>query len=328
MAVPEPIGPFAPPALPRRVRIYEVGPRDGLQNEATPIATADKRRYAELLVAAGLREVEATSFVSPRAVPQLADADDLLPRLPAAGPEGAAIRYPVLVPNERGLARAEAAGARAVAVFTAASDAFSRANVGQSVTESLATLRPVLARAGELGWWRRGYVSTAFGCPFTGRVDPDRVVEIALELAGLGVDEVCVGDTIGVGVPSQVHDLTGRLVSAGIPPGRLAYHFHDTRGTALANVVAALEDGVACFDASTGGTGGCPFAPGAAGNLATEDLVYLLDRLGIEHGLRLEGVLAAARFIGTALGRPVASKVGQAGGWDPATGAPVGRAGT
>lgn len=314
--------------LPERVRIYEVGPRDGLQNEATPVATADKRRYVALLVEAGLREIEATSFVSPRAVPQLADADELLPDLPDTASGGATIRYPVLVPNERGLARAEAAGARALAVFTAASDAFSRANVGESVTESLVTIRPVLARAGELGWWRRGYVSTAFGCPFTGRVDPGRVVDVALGLVGFGVDEVCIGDTIGVGVPSQVHDLTGRLVAAGIPLGSLAYHFHDTRGTALANVVAALEDGVACFDASTGGTGGCPFAPGAAGNLATEDLVYLLDGLGIEHGVHLAGVLEAARFIGAALGRPVASKVGQAGGWDPATGSPVGRAGT
>ncbi len=310
--------------LPEHVRIYEVGPRDGLQNEAAAVPTAAKQRFIELLVAAGLREIEATSFVSPRAIPQLADADTLLPLLPPAGPDGP-VRYPVLVANERGLARAEAAGARATAVFTAASDAFTQANIGMSVDESLAVFRPLVARARSLGWWTRGYVSTAFGCPFSGRVDPARVVEVAGALAELGVDEVCLGDTIGVGVPSQVHELTGRAVAAGLPLDHLAYHFHDTRGTALANVMAGLEDGVACFDASTGGTGGCPYAPGAAGNLATEDLVYMLDGLGIDHGVRLAGVLEAARVIAEALGRPVASKVGQAGGWDAATGRATGR---
>ncbi|HEY7941371.1 MAG TPA: hydroxymethylglutaryl-CoA lyase [Candidatus Limnocylindrales bacterium] len=310
--------------LPEHVRIYEVGPRDGLQNESAAVPTAAKQRFIELLVAAGLREIEATSFVSPRAIPQLADADTLLPLLPPAGPDGP-VRYPVLVANERGLARAEAAGARATAVFTAASDAFTQANIGMSVDESLAVFRPLVARARSLGWWTRGYVSTAFGCPFSGRVDPARVVEVAGALAELGVDEVCLGDTIGVGVPSQVHELTGRAVAAGLPLDHLAYHFHDTRGTALANVMAGLEDGVACFDASTDGTGGCPYAPGAAGNLATEDLVYLLDGLGIDHGVRLAGVLEAARVIAEALGRPVASKVGQAGGWDAATGRATGR---
>ncbi len=310
--------------LPGHVRIYEVGPRDGLQNEAAAVPTVAKQRFIELLVAAGLREIEATSFVSTRAIPQLADADALLQALPATGPAGP-VRYPVLVANARGLARAEAAGARAMAVFTAASDAFTEANIGMSVDASLAAFRPLVARARALGWWTRGYVSTAFGCPFTGRVDPARVVGVASALAELGVDEVCLGDTIGVGVPSQVHDLTGRAVAAGLPLDRLAYHFHDTRGTALVNVVAGLEDGVTCFDASTGGTGGCPYAPGAAGNLATEDLVYLLDGLGIDHGVRLAGVLEAAGVIAEALGRPVASKVGQAGGWDPATGRATGR---
>jgi hydroxymethylglutaryl-CoA lyase len=236
----------------------------------------------------------------------------------------AALRYPVLVPNERGLARAEAAGARAMAVFTAASDAFTQANIGLSVAASLARFAPLVARARDLGWWTRGYVSTAFGCPFTGRVAPARVVQVATALLALGVDEVCLGDTIGVGVPSEVHELTARMAGTGLGLERLAYHFHDTRGTALANVVAGLEDGVACFDASTGGTGGCPYAPGAAGNLATEDLVYLLDGLGIGHGVRLAGVLEAARFIAAALGRPLASKVGQAGGWDGATGKALG----
>ncbi len=183
----------------------------------------------------------------------------------------------------------------------------------------------MLERAGELGWWRRAYVSTAFGCPFTGRVDPARAVAVALELVEIGADEICFGDTIGVGVPDQVAELTERAVDAGLHLDRLAYHFHDTRGTALANVTAGLAAGVRCFDASAGGTGGCPYAPGAAGNLATEDLVYLLDASGWTHGARLDGVLAAARFIAETLGRPLATKVGQAGGWDPLTGSATGR---
>ena len=295
------------------MRIYEVGPRDGLQNEAQPIPTATKARFIDLLADAGLREIEATSFVAPRAIPQLADADDLLSVLQRR----AGVRYPVLVPNLRGLARAEAGGADAIAVFTAATDAFTEANIGMSVEASLRAFVPVLARASELGWWRRGYVSTAFGCPYSGRVEPARAIQVALRLLDLGVDEVCFGDTIGVGVPNQVAEMTGLAVDAGIPLGRIAYHFHDTRGTALANVAAGLDAGVRCFDASTGGTGGCPYAPGAAGNLATEDLVYFLDASGWEHGVALEGVLEAARFVAAALGRPLATKVGQAGGWDP-----------
>jgi len=304
-----------------RVRIYEVGPRDGLQNEATPLPTEAKRRYVELLVAAGLREIEATSFVAPAAIPALADADELLVALPR--PPG--IRYPVLVPNMRGMARAETAGADAIAVFTATTDAFTAKNIRMTVDESLAAFAPVLARAGELGWWRRGYVSTAFGCPYTGAVAPERAVEVALRLIELGVDEVCFGDTIGVGVPGQVEALTSRALDAGISVERIAYHFHDTRGTALANVVAGLAGGIRCFDAATGGTGGCPYAPGAAGNLATEDLVYLLDASGYDHGVDLAKVLVAARFVAEALGKPLTTKVGQAGGWDPATGQPVGR---
>jgi hydroxymethylglutaryl-CoA lyase len=306
-------------ALPARARIYEVGPRDGLQNESAAVSTSDKLEYIRLLAAAGLREIEVSSFVSPRAIPQLADADELLPRLLDAAPAG--VRYPVLVPNMRGMARAEAAGASALAVFTAASDAFTQRNIGMTIAESLAAFRPVLERARELGWWTRAYVSTAFGCPFSGAVAVGSVVEVSLQLAALGAHEICLGDTIGVGVPGQVHELTAALLEAGLPLARLAYHFHDTRGTALANVVAGLEDGVTCFDSSAGGTGGCPYAPGAAGNLATEDLVYLLDGLGIKHGVSLAGVLDAARFIARVLGRPLNSKVGQAGGWDPATGA-------
>jgi hydroxymethylglutaryl-CoA lyase len=304
------------------VRIYEVGPRDGLQNEAAPIPTATKRRFIELLVDAGIREIEATSFVSPAAIPQLADADELLPSLPRI--EG--VRYPVLVPNVRGLDRAAAAGADAIAVFTAATDAFTTRNIRMTVEESLAAFAPVVAAAHERGWWVRGYVSTAFGCPYSGAVAPGRAVDVARRLVEIGVDEVCFGDTIGVAVPYQVTELTAVADRAGFAPPAIAYHFHDTRGTALANVAAGLAAGVRTFDASTGGTGGCPYAPGAAGNLATEDLVYLLDRSGFAHGVDLDTLLIAARFIAAQLARPLASKVGQAGGWDASTGAPTGRA--
>jgi isopropylmalate/homocitrate/citramalate synthase len=293
------------------VRIYEVGPRDGLQNEATPIPTETKLRFIDLLADAGLREIEATSFVAPAAIPQLADADDLLPRLERRP----GVRYPVLVPNARGLERAITAGADALCVFTAASESFTRHNIGMSIAESIDAFRPVIAHARQQGWWTRGYLSTAFGCPYEGQVPERAVVDVAERLLELGVDELSIGDTIGVAGPADIQRVTGALVGAGIGPDRLAMHFHDTRGTAVANVAAAIGLGIRCFDASTGGTGGCPYAPGAAGNLATEDLVYLLDREGLRHGVVLEGVLAAARFISEALGRPLASKVGQAGSW-------------
>jgi isopropylmalate/homocitrate/citramalate synthase len=305
-----------------RVRIYEVGPRDGLQNEPAAIPLETKLRFIDLLAAAGLREIEATSFVSPAAIPQLADADAVMARLERA----AGVRYPALVPNQRGLARAEAVEIDAMAVFTATTDAFTGRNIGMTVDESLGTFAPMLLRARDLGWWTRGYVSTAFGCPYSGRVEPGRALEVAVRLFELGVDEVCYGDTIGVAVPDQVEALTGLTAAAGVPLDRVAFHFHDTRGTALANVSAGLRAGIRCFDAATGGTGGCPYAPGAAGNLATEDLVYLLDAEGWETGVSLAGVLEAARFVTEALGRPLASKVGQAGGWDPTTGRAVGHA--
>jgi isopropylmalate/homocitrate/citramalate synthase len=293
------------------VRIYEVGPRDGLQNEAQPIPTDTKLRFIELLADAGLREIEATSFVAPGAIPQLADADDLLPRLERRP----GVRYPVLVPNARGLERAIAAGADAVCVFTAASESFTRHNIGMSIAESLDAFGPVIDHARRAGWWVRGYLSTAFGCPYEGPIAESAVVDVAQRLLELGVDELSIGDTIGVAGPADVRRVTGALAGAGIGPDRVAMHFHDTRGTAVANVATAIGLGIRCFDASTGGTGGCPYAPGAAGNLATEDLVYLLDREGVRHGVDLDGVLSAARFISQALGRPLASKVGQAGGW-------------
>jgi hydroxymethylglutaryl-CoA lyase len=295
----------------RDVRIYEVGPRDGLQNEAAPIPTDAKLRFIALLADAGLGEIEATSFVSPRAIPQLADADDLMARLQRRP----GVRYPVLVPNERGLARAESAGVDAVCVFTAASEAFTTHNIHMTIAGSIDAFRPVIERARELGWWTRGYVSTAFGCPYQGAVDEGAVVDVAHRLLELGVDELSIGDTIGVAVPADVRRVVGALTAAGIATDRLAMHFHDTRGTALANVSTALELGVRCFDASTGGTGGCPYAPGAAGNLATEDLVYLLDREGLTHGVDLDRLLIAARHVSETLGRPLSTKVGQAGGW-------------
>jgi isopropylmalate/homocitrate/citramalate synthase len=302
--------------LPGHVRIYEVGPRDGLQNESQPISTTAKAEYIRLLAEAGLTEIEATSFVSPKAIPQLADADALMAQLS----ERDRVSYPVLVPNERGMDRAIVAGADSLAVFTAASDAFTQRNIGMTIDESLQAFKPVLDRASGLGWWKRAYVSTAFGCPFSGAVEVAKVVDVSRRLLDLGADEICLGDTIGVGVPSQVHELTAAHTAQGIALDTLAYHFHDTRGTALANVLAGLEDGISCFDSSTGGTGGCPYAPGAAGNLATEDLVYLLDGMSIEHGVDLIKVLGAARFIAAALGKPLSSKVGQAGGWNSTTG--------
>jgi isopropylmalate/homocitrate/citramalate synthase len=295
----------------RDVRIYEVGPRDGLQNEGTPISTDAKLRFIGLLADAGLREIEATSFVSLNAIPQLADADELMARLERRP----GVRYPVLVPNARGLERATAAGADAVCVFTAASEPFTKANINMTIAESIDSFRPVVEAAHERGWWSRGYVSTAFGCPYQGPVGEAAVVGVAQELLTLGVDEISIGDTIGVAGPADVRRVVGALLAAGIAADRLAMHFHDTRGTALANVATALELGIRTFDASTGGTGGCPYAPGAAGNLATEDLVYLLDREGCTHGVDLDALLTAARHISDTLGRDLSTKVGQAGGW-------------
>jgi isopropylmalate/homocitrate/citramalate synthase len=271
----------------------------------------DKRRYIDLLAAAGLREIETTSFVDPRAIPQLADADELMASLDRRP----GTRYPVLVPNARGLERAVAAGVDAACVFTAASEPFTRANINMTIAESINAFRPVVEHARANGWWTRGYVSTAFGCPYQGPVGEAAVVGVATQLLELGVDELSIGDTIGVAGPADVRRVVRALLTAGIPHERLAMHFHDTRGTALANVAAALELGIRCFDASTGGTGGCPYAPGAAGNLATEDLVYLLDREGCGHGVDLDGVLAAAADISATLGRPLSTKVGQAGPW-------------
>jgi hydroxymethylglutaryl-CoA lyase len=293
------------------VRIYEVGPRDGLQAEATIVPTDAKLHFISLLADAGLREIEATSFVRPDAIPPLADADELMARLERR-PN---VRYPVLVPNQRGLDRALAAGADAICLFTAASEAYASANINMTIDESLAAFAPVVATARQRGMWVRAYVSAAFGCPYSGEVDERAVVSLSERLLRLGIDELSISDTVGVAVPADLRRVLGALSASGIGPEVVALHLHDTRGTALANVVAAMELGVRSFDASTGGTGGSPYAPGSAGNLATEDLVYLLDREGVRSGVDLDGVLAAVRFIASQLGREVVSKVGRAGGW-------------
>ena len=298
------------------VRIYEVGPRDGLQAEAAIVPTEAKLTFLSMLAAAGLREIETTSFVRPDAIPQLADADDLLGRLDRR----AGVRYPVLVPNALGLERAIAAGVDAICLITAATDAYVQHNIGMTIDESLAAFAPIAADARSRGWWIRAYVSTAFGCPYEGEVDEGAVVSVAERLLRLGVDELSISDTVGVAAPTDVRRVVGALTAGGIEPEVVALHLHDTRGTALANVMAALELGIRAFDASTGGTGGSPYAPGSAGNLATEDLVYLLDREGIRTGVDLDRVLAAGAFIASQLGREVSSKVGRAGGWPRSAG--------
>lgn len=293
--------PFA--NVPKRVTICEVGPRDGLQNEPTPIAAADKIRFCDMLSDAGVPILEATSFVSPKAVPQMADADEVFRGIR----KDPGRTYLVLCPNERGLDRALAAGVRAIAVFTAASEAFAQANIRMSVDESIATFANVVKRAKAEGLWVRAAVSTAFGCPFQGKVPVADVVRVCEQLLALGVDELSVADTIGVGTPNQVAELVPALLET-VPLERLGLHFHDTRGTALANTLAALAYGVHIFDTSAGGLGGCPFAPGATGNGATEDLLYVLHGMGIETGIDLDKVRAASRFIASKLGRPLASR--------------------
>ncbi len=297
------------PALPHTVRVVEVGPRDGLQNEKALIPTEQKIQFIAMLAEAGLPVVEATSFVSPRAIPQLSDADAVmagLTRLPTTS-------YPVLVPNLKGMERALAAGVQAIAVFTAASESFTHHNINATIAQSLANFRPVVALAQQEGIPVRGYISTVFGCPYEGAVEPKRVLYVAQALLEMGVDELSLGDTIGVATPNQVVDVLGLLLTVGaIPVEQLAVHFHDTRGTALANVLMALQLGVSIVDSSAGGLGGCPYAPGAAGNLATEDLLYMLHGMGIRTGVKLEKVVAATRFIAPLLGHAPTSKYYQA----------------
>ncbi|HUS14403.1 MAG TPA: hydroxymethylglutaryl-CoA lyase [Chloroflexia bacterium] len=289
--------------LPPAVTVVEVGPRDGLQNEKAPVPTEAKVHFIDLLSQTGLPVIEATSFVSPRAVPQLADAGEVF----SAITQAPGVRYPVLVPNPKGLERALAAGVREVAVFTAASESFTRHNINATIAESLANFAAIAAEALPAGVRLRGYVSTAFGCPYEGDVPREKVREVTARLFDLGVAEVSIGDTIGVATPAGMESVMGLLLR-DFPAGQLALHLHDTRGTALANVFAALQMGLTIFDSAAGGLGGCPYAPGASGNLATEDLLYLLDGLGIQTGVDLGKVVAASAYLASVRGQAPASK--------------------
>jgi hydroxymethylglutaryl-CoA lyase len=288
---------------PSRVAVVEVGPRDGLQNESASISTGDKITFVEKLADAGLPVIEVSSFVSPKWVPQMADAAEVF----AGVTQRPGTRYTALVPNLEGLERAHAAGVREVGIVAAASDTFSRRNINQDVDASLDTYRAVCARASELEIRVRGYVSTAFGCPFEGEVSPTRVAAVAEALLNMGTFEVAVSDTIGIAHPGRVRGVVA-VIAERVPLHAIALHFHDTRGTALANVLTALELGIATYDASAGGLGGCPYAPGATGNLATEDLVYMLNGLGIETGIDLSALMAASAFIEPHVGHPLVSR--------------------
>ncbi|HYI08845.1 MAG TPA: hydroxymethylglutaryl-CoA lyase [Thermoanaerobaculia bacterium] len=288
-------------------KIVEVGPRDGLQNEKVTIPTQAKIDYITALGDAGLRVIEAGAFVSPKWVPQMADTAAVYAEIP----KDPGVEYPVLVPNMRGLERAIESGVKAVSIFTASSDTFNQRNINMSIEESFENYAPVVARALSERMRVRGYVSTAFGCPYEGDVPPEKVLEVCARLLDLGCYEVSVGDTIGVGTPLQVQGVIGMLLQV-IPASKLAMHFHDTRGTALANTLAALEMGISIFDASSGGLGGCPYAPGASGNLATEDLVYMLDSMHIDTGVDMNRLVQASSIIAPYLDHPLPGRYLQA----------------
>lgn len=295
--------------IPSSVKIVEVGPRDGLQNEKALVPTEQKIRFVQMLAEAGLPVVEATSFVSPRAIPQLSDATSVMTgieHLPTT-------EYSVLVPNLKGMERALEAGVRSIAVFTAASESFAQHNINATIAQSLTNFRPVVDLAHQHGISVRAYISTVFGCPYEGAVDPERVLSVAQALLEMGCSELSIADTIGVANPQQVVEMLDLLLTRGeIDIDQLAVHFHDTRGTALANVLASLQMGIHIIDSSAGGLGGCPYAPGAAGNLATEDLLYMLHGMGIHTGVDLEKVVQATRFIAPLLGHAPTSKYYQA----------------
>ena len=292
---------------PAEVRIVEVGPRDGLQNEAVDIGTANKIALVDRLSATGLRSIEATAFVSPKWVPQMADAAQVLAGI-ARRP---GVAYPVLVPNLQGYQRARTAGADEVAVFTAASEAFNQRNINASIDQSLERFAPVLAQARADGVRVRGYVSTVLGCPYQGEVPLADVVRVAARLHAMGCHEVSLGDTIGVGTPGRARAML-RAVATEVPMQALAVHFHDTYGQALANVLACLEEGVSVVDSAVSGAGGCPYAKGASGNVASEDVVYMLHGLGVRTGIDLPLLAATGRWLAGLLGRPTGSKVGKA----------------
>jgi hydroxymethylglutaryl-CoA lyase len=289
------------------VRIVEVGPRDGLQNEKAMVSTADKIALIDRLSATGLRSIEATSFVSPKWVPQLADAAEVftgIQRRPG-------VHYPVLVPNEQGYARARAVGVEEIAVFTAASEEFNRRNINAGIDESLQRFAPVMERARADGVAVRGYVSTVLGCPYQGEVPLSDVARVAKALHEMGCYEISLGDTIGVGTPGKARAML-LAVADEVPISALAVHFHDTYGQALANILACLEEGVAVVDSAVSGTGGCPYAKGASGNVASEDVVYMLHGLGIDTGVDLAALAETGRWLAALLGRDTGSKVGKA----------------
>ncbi|GLR92732.1 hydroxymethylglutaryl-CoA lyase [Bradyrhizobium liaoningense] len=289
------------------VRIIEMGPRDGLQNEKTPVSVEARIAFVEALVSAGLKTVEVGAFVSPKAIPQMASSDAVLRGVGHI--KGA--EFHVLVPNEKGYDAARAAGTKVVSVFAAASEGFSRANINCTVAESIERFKPVLARAKADGIPVRGYISCVLGCPFDGEIKPKAVADLASTLFELGCYEISLGDTIGVGTPSKAKEML-RAVSASVPPARLAMHFHDTYGQALANLYAGMEEGVRVIDAAAGGLGGCPYAPGATGNVATEDVVYMLEGMGIRTGVDLDKLLAATNAMSGVLGKPPVSRVASA----------------
>jgi isopropylmalate/homocitrate/citramalate synthase len=292
-------------SLPKKVRVVEVGPRDGLQNEAVSLSVEERVAFCDLLQDAGLSVVEVGAFVSPKWVPQMAGSEEVLKRVRKK--EG--VRRVVLVPNRKGFELARAAGARDIAVFTAASETFNKKNINASIDESFERFGEFVPEALREGMWVRGYISTCFGCPYEGPVPAEKAVEVARRLLECGCQEISVGDTIGVAVPSQVSDVVGRLQEER---ARVAVHFHDTRGTALANVLAALSEGISIVDSASGGLGGCPYAPGASGNLATEDLLYMLHGMGIETGVSLDGVVAASRSLAARIGHTLPSRYFQA----------------
>jgi hydroxymethylglutaryl-CoA lyase len=295
------------PTLPTRVRIVEVGPRDGLQNEAKPVSLQDKLSLIAMLVNSGLRSIEAGSFVNPAWVPQMAGSDELFQRLPSAP----SVSYSALVPNMMGYQRARAAGANEIAVFAAASESFSRNNTHCSIAESLTRFEPILAAAANEGIQVRGYVSCIAGCPYEGAVAVAKVVEVASQLSAMGCYEISLGDTIGTGTAGHVTRLL-EAVKQRIPVEQLAVHCHDTYGQALTNIYAALQAGVSVVDSSVAGLGGCPYAKGASGNVASEDVVYLLQGLGIDSGIDLSALIGAGEFISRRLGRATQSRVAQA----------------
>jgi hydroxymethylglutaryl-CoA lyase len=289
------------------VRIVEVGPRDGLQNEKTPVSVAARIAFIEALVGAGLHTVEVGAFVSPKAIPQMVGSDEVLKGV-NHNPDS---EFHVLVPNEKGYEAARAAGARVIAVFGSASEGFSRANINCSVAESIDRFKPVIARARADGVEVRGYISCVLGCPYDGEVRPQAVVDVARVLWDLGCYEVSLGDTIGVGTPRKARELV-RAVAGHVPIAHLAMHFHDTYGQALANLYAGMEEGARVIDSAAGGLGGCPYAPGATGNVATEDVVYMLDGMGIATGVDMSKLVKATNEISKLLGRPPISRVAAA----------------